>query len=882
MVKDAENEIARVQMSNETVAWLRKRGPFPTHLKIKLPEGSCVSYLILDRDSNGYVEGVESRIGHKGFTLRVQSTLNKRIYAAKICIIEDYTEEKLREEVSLASEIDDGAPVVSYDLVGSVGKFDNQPNSEQWLCFISRWITGQTLEQVLENSPEILSPELGLLVLERLLRAVLYLEQKRLKHDDLHLGNVMLSERSADILSVNPETGRYAIEIIDLGSLKRYDTPTRKLDDDRSSVAKCVARIHNCLHRQRHIAARYPMLLQRLFELAYSMAEEDPGRHFLTPNSILEGLEFARRALNCDFGDSNGGTLESPFSAISAEHLASDKMLLDLFVDNLDWLKSVRESTPTVLTGPRGCGKSMVFRYLALRTHLVTPQAAADALRNLRFVGVYIGCASDLQNDLLWIKRSPRRAQELAPQICTFFNLVVSREFFRTLSMAAKYSEVSRSLGVDRGTISALIRYAIENLGVPSSKLSVAGLDPGQSMADDLDRHRIHLARCMLESAPAEIELPETFLRDLSRMAVKLMPGLTTKPLVFLLDDYTQQRLGEDVQAVLNSILWQRDSAFGFKISCEPFGFSNEHIGNAKLDENREYIFVNTGENIHSAAADEAAMRRNFVQGLIDKRLEAAGYAGNVDKLIGPSEYEQDTDLAIALREHGHGKHHPYHGLHVLANAWSGDVATVLFMVREMFRLASVDDRTTKRISRQHQHDAIVAVSKALVHRVAYCHPYGDEMRGILDMFARLARKLLMEGDYQKDGDSSKIVPQRRYRLELTFDDQGTMVDQLNRLTGNDKAGLLYKELIRRSIFIDLPESRSKDGKRTFRIQVRSSLLPNYGTSLVRKNYMAVHDLQEFRLLLERSSEFEERIWNRSGKEPLGAIGDLFRMAPSP
>lgn len=866
----------RVEIPPRIREWLKAGGQFPPHLTLKLHKGNSIDFEVLDRDGNGCIADVGNRVGHKGFTLRVRNRLNNRISAAKICLIEDYTSGKLEEEMILASEIDDRAPVVNYEFVGAVDKFPDQPEDGRWLCFISRWIDGETLEHLLKHSPDTLHPELALLVLNKLLQAVLYLEQKGLKHDDLHLGNVMLSERPAEVRASDPTGDRYTIDIIDLGSMKRQDTPTAKVHDDRSSYAACIAKIHNCLHQQRHIAARYPALLQRLFEFGQRLAEEDPSRQFLTLHSAFEPLDAAKRALHSSLGAPSDGSLESPFAAISAEHLASDRILLQLFVDNLGWLESVRESTPTVLTGPRGCGKSMVFRYLALRTHLATPDAAARALQDLRFVGVYIGCASDLQNDLLWIKRQANRAEELAPQIATFFNLVAARELFRTLSMAAQNEVVGKVLGIDRTSVAGLIRFASEELNLPSAQMAVTGLDPGQSMSDELDRQRIRLARAMLEGKSPDVELPETFLRDLTRAAVKLMPGLNVKPIVFLLDDYTQQRIGEKVQAVLNPILWQRDAACAFKISCEPFGFSNTHINDAKVDQNREYIEVDTGRRMHTGAPAEAGMRRNFVAGLIDKRLEAAGYKGRVTELIGSSEYEHDTDLAIAIRRSGQGKSFPYHGLHVLANAWSGDVATVLFMVREMFQLAHVDASTTARISKQHQHEAIVSVSKALVERVTYCHPFGDEMRGVLDMFARLARRLLLDGPPQKDGDSTKDVPQRRYRLEVVFDEEGGIVDQLSRLTMSEHAGLLYKELIRRSIFIDLGESRSKDQKRTFRIQIRSSLLPHYGTSLVRKNYMAVHNLQEFCLLLNRSPEFETRVWKRGAEAAIGSMNDLF------
>lgn len=880
-MQDAKN--SRVEISAKTRDWLLAGGGFPEKLKIRLSNTAEMAFEVLDRNPDGRVPGVASRVGFKGFTLRVRSEANNRIYAAKLCLREDYSPEKLQEEMLIASEIDANAPILSHELVGLVSALPDQPEaSTVWLCFIGRWIDGQTLQQVIEKEPSQLHPELALLVLRKLLSAVLYLEAKKLKHDDLHLGNVMLTRRPQEIVDSQPGSDDFEVDIIDLGSIKRQDTPTQKMHDDWSSYVRCIVKVHNVLHGDRALAARYPQLLRALVELAQLLADEDPSRNFIDSRSILNQLDYVSRSLYATPAGGGGGVLASPFTAISAEHLASDQMLLKLFVDNLGWFENVRDPTPTVLTGPRGCGKSMVFRYMSLRTHMASSETSERALENLNYVGIYIGCASDLQNDLLWIKREQGRVEQLAPDIVTFFNLVVSRELFRTLSMACSNPHVGKYLGISEESVGQLADFVSNDMGVQLKHISAIGMNAGQGVADELDRIRIKLARSMLEGRPADILISGTFLRDVTRAAVRLMPGLREKPLVFLLDDFTQQRLGEKVQAVLNPILWQRDSACVFKVSCEPYGFSSAHIDEAKLDQNREFIVTDTGKQMLSGSPEVASQRRRFVEGLIDKRLDAAGYRGRVRQLIGESTFKQDTDLAIAIRGAGMGGSYHYHGLETLSNAWSGDVATVLFMVREMFQRANVSMEMDTIIPKRHQHEAIVYVSKALVERVEYCHPFGTEMKGVLDMFARLARRILIEAPIQRDDDSTQEVPQRRYRLEVDIDEDGTILDQLRALTSSDHAGLLYKELIRRSIFIDLGEGRSKAQKRTARIQVRSSLLPSYGTSLVRKNYMDVRNLQELCLLLARDRGFVDRVWSRAADTSVATTGDLFAGVAQP
>src|SRR5207245_7399850 len=84
--------------------------------------------------------------------------------------------------------------------------------------------------------------------------------------------------------------------------------------------------------------------------------------------------------------------LRTPFDSLSAEHITNDELLTKLCFTTNWWAAELEKPGNTLLVGPRGCGKSMLFRRLRLKTKISAGRT--KELKSDSFVGFYIPCES--------------------------------------------------------------------------------------------------------------------------------------------------------------------------------------------------------------------------------------------------------------------------------------------------------------------------------------------------------------------------------------------------------------------------------------------------------------------------------------------------------
>ena len=364
--------------------------------------------------------------------------------------------------------------------------------------------------------------------------------------------------------------------------------------------------------------------------------------------------------------------ITTPFDFISAEQISNDEVLLNLFT-SAAWMRAASGPDPLLLTGPRGCGKSMLFRWLALRTHL---HGQTDPIgRRFRSLDFHVSCTTDLQNRIGWI-RTAETARRYEPEIIHYFNLLVAREVLNTLELVGARDDAQAVYGLGPTEEQELLSFMAEN--VPGEMRPMFGTRPLRTALDRVEREMFRSHRRMLRGEPPDAPTSSSFLGDLTALVVRLMPHFDEYRIAFLLDDFSTHRVPEHVQRVLAPIVWERRPSHVFKVSSEKYGTVLDYQGGATADLTRERNEIDCGKEYLDMNDSSVGDAQHFAESLLGRRLELAGWQQGPRELLGDSPPYREF-LAELADPHARPR---YHGLQTIADLCSGDISTLLLIYR--------------------------------------------------------------------------------------------------------------------------------------------------------------------------------------------------------
>jgi serine/threonine protein kinase len=771
---------------------------------------------------------------------------HNRPRAAKFTTNQEFENKSYLQEISLAAKLEPYAQFARFADAGPVQL--NVPEKTTFICFIEEWVEGATLKQLLEKESLLITPSFLLAYVQQLSNVLSILGALQLRHDDLHAGNVMIVPPGPGDLSQV-----YSVKIIDTGSLKNASLPLRKPLDDHLQFVKHLIMIRNLLIRRKLLTHNDRKFVAEVDRLIHSMAEEDPSIALREPTQIVEAFESQRTKASAARTDT-AVEMSNPFEFISAEHIADDRLLEQIFAESCPWLEKIAGADPCLVTGPRGCGKSTIFRWLSLKTHL---HKEAPQIERFKITGFYISCSIDLQNRLGWIT-SDAQAESLKYGIIHYFNLIVAREVLHTLIRISRRDDRESFWQFGKNEESAVHEFILKSIQSTTRRLQgVPKLVQALELVE-MEMYNVHSDMLRGKLNPDHCSA-ETFIGDFTTILVQKIPHFGRKKIAFLVDDFSVHRISEPVQKILNRVIWERRGSHVFKLSSEKHGAVLVDVRNASADLTREMTEIDCGkEYISLDDVQHNVKAKRFALELLQNRLRAAGYRGSAEILLGHSKWGTGS-LAKALVSKRIGrKDDHYHGIEVISQLCSGDVSSLLFVYRQIFESAGVTKEYTALIPKHTQSSAIKEVSRKMTEATRLTHPHGADCYAVLLAFGRLVRLILKEGAPQRMRDG-KTVPTQAPRIEL---DRSTASDTL---TGTLVE--LEKELLRRAVFIDLDIGTSRHQSRpTIRWHLRRIYLPTFSAALSKNN------------AVKRSYDWLKFFLSA----PDGACEDIWRTWPRP
>ena len=659
------------------------------------------------------------------------------------------------------------------------------------------------------------------------------LQEVGLEHGDCHAGNVLVEDRSASLIGTP-----YAFRVTDFGVASL--TSGANLLDDFDQVGLMLRDLlahvdyQACTPKDRHMfdVLNDDFLAKGLFER--DAAHDERARN---PILLFESLHNEERSFTVHtFGSAR--RLVTPFDYLSCEQIGESHALLkELYSDKMVGLRAIEERNNLVLTGPRGCGKTTVFRSLSLKHRFYTED---DAPELVSYIGIYYRCDDLYFNFPRYVL--PTRTDALDVPL-HFITATLMREMLESLGLwlPRQFPE----------------EWQRDETNVARELWKVLGLrKPQQPSADTfaaiqraLGQERARAAKKQrFVDDPAqsfgEYFGPGVLPAFCSALSERML-CLAGRPIVFFFDDYSKPKISSDLQRNANRLLMQRSSACFFKLATEsPASYESSDVDEKSYVEGREFRLINLGIDFIRAESDD---KLRFVDDVFDRRFQYTKDfpVSTLDKLVGDEPNGvSHNEMARALRD---GKHPRIWGRRALGELCSGDIHFLIELVGKMVVAGGGADAlvggTVPAITTEIQNKAVRDEAGSFLRNLRTL-PTGQALVEVVEAFGSVASSYLRFKDSKNE---TSWPPHQASRIEPYEDPH---------LTGRAKE--IYEDLLRYSVFIEDVRGKSRRGNVVPRLYLRRFLIPFFNLTFSRRDSLEL-SVEDFRSLLLDPKAFESK-----------------------
>jgi hypothetical protein len=758
-------------------------------------------------------------------------------------------------------------------------------------------------------------------VVESILRVLYECERNGVsRHGDLHAGNILIGDATNARLDDQLQP-REPIYVSDFG----YGTSGAGIapKDDYTGMAQIFNQMMGHVEYEKATPTERQLLERMKIDLG-KLLREPEGSERRGPIDILKMLNALKESIQIGDrlqADRDNPAMDGPKPPADASSVGQFQVS-EMIGDRWEWWKRLFVPTvpsyskilaldiPTVVTGPRGCGKTMFFRRLSERL-IVECGEVPELQTSRRFVALYVN-ANDFADAFAHYPETPS-AEDERRLIC-----------YANLCILADLLSVQSAKAGRKGPPTDKLLSLVEGWLVPAAFNSLV---VGE---DKLERYRVVLEQAKWSFAkqgsgklfPGYNELSQhRWLPELMRQARKCCPWIGDRTVLLFVDDFSTPRVSLAMQKVLNRLLLQRSSEFLAKVATEARStFLPEDSSGKVLQDGDDYQFVDMGEE---SLFLPDAQRLAFLDQVFSRRLSIEPRMPqeslSLKALLGHQGLSK-TEFARRLRMPQDGKapaeqtpvqRHSqrrgrsrgrvlYYGDDVFSNLWSGDTRTMIQLVSDVFEAVVKNDGTSKiavpvdpsiqdrafrdrggewlgsNARNEPTNPAHVKMALTEMQRrdpnFNLCGSYGSHLTAIVAAFVAAATQLLMGPTYEmREKNQVREVPRMAFRLEI--------VDEF-RLSG--LAEEIYRDLVRYGLFMLDNRGKSVRGAFVPRLYLRRLLLPYCTLALSKRDSVAM-TCEQFRQLLLNPDAFKAGLSRKvASKDQLTMSFDGTRFAPGP
>jgi DNA-binding transcriptional regulator YiaG len=261
------------------------------------------------------------------------------------------------------------------------------------------YVEGPLLREYFEGTQRVTAQVAAQIAID-LLRLRDELERREIFHNDLHAGNIIVERLRKDRFRADALDHSIRAVAIDLGSASTQSrsNPAKQRLGDLAQIANHIAKLVGGLLSDPDDVSdhdfRLASALQNIFHVLAAPAENIrvPAAHELIRQIVSAYEMLSRHSWRPWTQPLALSTFGSYYNALTLEAWHVPALLID---PEGAWLDQIGTPGPQVITGMRGCGKTMLLRALqfharASRARGETDADAVERIKKDRYVGLFV------------------------------------------------------------------------------------------------------------------------------------------------------------------------------------------------------------------------------------------------------------------------------------------------------------------------------------------------------------------------------------------------------------------------------------------------------------------------------------------------------------
>ncbi len=772
--------------------------------------------------------------GFNGHLFRAFNPSTESKLALKVVPIENLVDDETYvDEAKKANLLQHPSVIKCHDIV----PYRSPDNSIRCVVFVYDYVEGKNLRDYMHQHRAEVNVPFVETFLRTMLELLYELKLRGYPHGDLHAGNVLVAKSEFDIY------GRITFRITDFGvrELTEHSADT----SDYLSIAQTLQQLLACVeYRDCEGRDRYVYNIFKQDSLNRHLIETDTSADPLACNP--QELMAKLNSLDNQYVEkkSSVSTLLTPFDYPNCEQIGNSHLLLkNLYSDRLLGLSEIQARVNLMLTGPRGCGKTTVFRALSLE-YLISNND--DAPSHISYIGIYYRC-DDLYFSFPRYKVPERlEALDVPMHFLTVTLLATALEQIGAWAKRHFSNEFEKKED-------SLVAELWDLFGWPRPDNPSAGqLATLVSRLKGKERKRAAKKQrfAHVHTEPIRDYFGPEMLPKACRLIRRKFSFLYERPFYFFIDDYSDPKITKELQSNLNRLLMYRSPDIFFKISTEsPISFARNDVDGKQFVETREYDLLNIGLRYIMHDSNQTL---EFLEDLFERRFgEVEGYPVQTLKELLGSIPRNENATALAFREKK-GREN-YAGIETVAAMCSGDIHYMIRLVARMVedhggRDSLEKSQTAPRIPPSQQHNSIRAAAGAFMDSIRTLPGKGRQLTEVVTALGNVAHSYLL---HETSTNKGRKPPHQASRIE-----------PYESLNLSDEAQGILNELLRYSVLIEDPRGKSRRGKVVPRFYLRRYLIPHFRLTFSRRDSLQLENNQIETLLCE-PQKFETTMRSR-------------------